>query len=319
MRYNHLDLNLLVALDVLLEEGNITRAAARLHMSQSATSGVLARLRKYFDDELLVQVGRRMQPTPFAIELSKPVREALLIIRSSISQKPIFEPEQSKRHFRIVASDYLITVLFTQVIQMIHQQAPGITFELLAPGDNSGDMLTNGEVDFWIVPEHYIIPGHPSKLLFEEEHVCVIWEENSQISETLTLEKYMEMGHVSVGFGRSRMLSIEEWFVNQYGFKRRIEVITNDFNTLPQLIVGTDRIATAHRRLAEWYARYLPLRVLPTPVKIPLMQEHILWHRSMDGDPMHRWLRERITEFIQSVDSKPHAPVIQLRDRQYPN
>lgn len=302
MRYNHLDLNLLGALDVLLEECNITRAAARLHMSQSATSGVLARLRKYFDDELLVQVGRRMQPTPFAMELSKPVREALLIIRSSVTQKSLFEPENSKRNFRIILSDYLITVIFTQVIQMIHQLAPGITFELLTPSDNSNDMLTNGEIDFWIIPEPYMMPGHPSQVLFEEEHVCVVWEGNSQISESLTLEMYMDMGHVSVGFGRSRTLSIEEWFMNQYGFKRRIEVMTNDFNTLLQLIVGTDRIATTHRRLAEWYANYLPLRVIPTPVKLPSMREHILWHRSMDGDLMHRWLRERIAEFIQHVD-----------------
>lgn len=99
MRFNHLDLNLLVALDVLLEEQNITRAAERLHMTQSATSGVLGRLRTYFEDELLVQVGRKMQPTPFALELVHPVREVLLTIKSSITAKPVFAPTTSKRHF----------------------------------------------------------------------------------------------------------------------------------------------------------------------------------------------------------------------------
>ncbi|VVN33019.1 Nodulation protein D 2 [Pseudomonas fluorescens] len=314
MRFNHLDLNLLVALDVLLEEQNITRAAERLHMTQSATSGVLARLRTYFEDELLVQVGRKMQPTNYALELAKPVREVLLTIQSSITAKPVFDPATSKRHFRLVTSDYLISVLFAQVIQKIHQEAPNITFEMLGPSDNSGELLVRGEVDLMIVPERYTLEGHPSKLLFEEEHVCVVWQGNTQVGDTLTLEQYMEMGHVSVGFGRSRHMSIEEWFMTQYGFNRRLEVITNDFNTLPQLIVGTQRIATMHQRLARLYAEHLPLRILPPPVKIPVMREVMLWHRSVDGDPMHRWLRERISEFIQHLEQVPIA----ARDTSHP-
>ncbi|CDF83718.1 Nodulation protein D 1 [Pseudomonas knackmussii B13] len=307
MRFHHLDLNLLVALDVLLEEQNITRAAERLHMTQSATSGVLGRLRTFFEDELLVQVGRKMQPTPYALELAKPVREVLLTIRSSITAKPVFDPASSKRHFRLITSDYLISVLFAQVIQRIHQEAPHITFEMLSPGDNSAELLMRGEIDLMIVPERYIIEGHPAQLLFEEEHVCVVWRDNALVGDSLTLEQYMQMGHISVGFGRNRHLSIEDWFMSQYGFNRRLEVITNDFNTLPQLLVGTQRVATMHRRLAELYAQYLPLRMLPPPVQIPVMREYMLWHRSMDGDPMHRWLRERISAFIQRLDRPAEA------------
>ena len=314
MRFNHLDLNLLVALDVLLEEQNITRAAERLHMTQSATSGVLGRLRSYFEDELLVQVGRKMQPTNYALELAKPVREVLLTIQSSITAKPVFDPSTSKRHFRLVTSDYLISVLFAQVIQKIHEEAPHITFEMLGPSDNSGELLTRGEVDLMIVPERYTLEGHPSRLLFEEDHVCVVWQENTLVGDSLTLEQYMEMGHVSVGFGRSRHMSIEEWFMGQYGFNRRLEVITNDFNTLPQLIVGTQRIATMHQRLARLYAKHLPLRILQPPVKIPVMREVMLWHRSVDGDPMHRWLRERISEFITDLEPVPIA----ARDTSHP-
>lgn len=302
MRFHHLDLNLLVALDVLLEEQNITRAAERLHMTQSATSGVLGRLRKYFEDDLLVQVGRSMQPTPYAAELALPVREVLLTIRSSITAKPMFEPATSKRHFRLVTSDYLISVLFAKVIQHIHEEAPGITFEMHPPGEQGIEMTLRGEIDLLFVPERYLIEGHPSQLLFEEEHVCVIWSGNDQVSGSMSLEQYMQMGHISVGFGRSRQLSIEDWFMSQYGFKRRLEVITNDFNTLPQLLVGTNRVATMHSRLATLYARYLPLRIIPPPVKLPVMQEFMQWHRSMDGDPMHRWLREKISAFIQTLD-----------------
>jgi DNA-binding transcriptional LysR family regulator len=269
-------------------------------MTQSATSGVLGRLRTFFEDELLVQVGRKMQPTPYALELAKPVREVLLTIRSSITTKQVFDPASSKRHFRLMASDYLITVLFSRVIQKIHEQAPHITFDMTAPNDDG--LLGRGEIDLMIVPERYVIEGHPTQLLFEEEHVCVVWRGNKLVGEQLSLEQYMEMGHISVGFGRNRSLSIEDWFMSQYGFNRRLEVITHDFNTLPQLVIGTQRIATMHRRLAHLYAQYLPLRILPTPVKIPAMREFMIWHRSMDGDPMHRWLRERIQQLIRSVD-----------------
>jgi DNA-binding transcriptional LysR family regulator len=307
MRFNHLDLNLLVALDILLEEQNITRAAERLHMTQSATSGVLGRLRSYFEDELLVQVGRKMQPTPYAMELARPVREVLLTIQSSITSKPVFDPTTSKRHFRLITSDYLISVMFSKVIQKIHQQAPHVTFEMLSPGDNSSDLMVRGEVDLMIVPERYIVDDHPSQLLFEEEQICVVCKDNPEVGKSLTLEQYMGMGHISVGFGRNRHLSIEDWFMNQYGFNRRLEVITNDFNTLAQLIVGTRRIATMHKRLAELYAEHLPLRLLPPPVKLPVMREYMLWHRSMEGDSMHRWLRERISECVLNLDTRAAA------------
>ncbi|MCW8277858.1 LysR family transcriptional regulator [Pseudomonas sp. PCH199] len=302
MRLDHLDLNLLIGLDILLDEQNITRAAERMHMSQSATSGVLARLRTYFEDELLVPVGRKMQPTPYALELAAPVREVLLTIRSSITTRKVFDPASSKRHFRVITSDYLISVLFARVIQRIHEIAPNITFEMISPRGNSSDFLVRGEVDLMIVPERYIIDGHPSQVLFEEEHVCVVCANNDRVGDSLSLEQYMEMGHVSVGFGRTRELSIEDWLMSRYGFNRRLEVITNDFNTLPQLIVGTQRIATMHQRLAKLYATHLPLRILPTPVKIPVMREVMIWHRTMEQDVIHRWLRESICAFINDLD-----------------
>ncbi|WP_137820745.1 LysR family transcriptional regulator [Pseudomonas sp. D(2018)] len=303
MRFKHLDLNLLVALDVLLEEQNITRAAARLHMTQSATSGVLGRLRTYFEDDLLVQVGRKMMPTPLAKELEIPVREVLLKIQTSITAKPVYDIAESKRHFRIMASDYLISVVFAEVIREINQEAPLMTFELISPGETAVEMLMRGEVDLMIAPEHYIVKEHPSELLFEEQHVCVVWADNNSIGERITLEQYLDMGHVGVAFGRSRTPGIEEWFMSQYGCKRRLEVITHDFNTLPQLVVGTQRIATMHSRLARLYARNLPLRILPPPVELPAMQEYMSWHRSLDRDPMLRWLRQKLAQIVQRPDS----------------
>lgn len=294
MRLEHLDLNLLVALDVLLEECNITRSSERLNMTQSATSGILKRLRLYFDDELLVQVGRNMLPTPCALELQEPVRDVMLKIRSSIVNRQTFDPAISKRHIRIISADFAITVLLSKVIHDLQEQAPGITFEILNPHQQAESMLARGEVDFLLLPERYTAKEHPSELLFVEEHVCVVWKENALVGDTISFEQYINMGHVSVGFGSKRELSIEDWFMKQYDAQRRIEVISCDFNTLPQLVVGTNRIATMHKRLAEYYAQYLPLRIIATPVTLPVMREHLQWHRVMENDPLHRWVREKI-------------------------
>lgn len=301
MRFHHLDLNLLVALDVLLEEQNITRAAARLHMTQSATSGVLGRLRAYFADDLLVQVGRKMMPTPLAKELELPVREVLLTIQSSIIAKPAHDPADSNRHFRVAASDYVISVMLSKALQQIAEQAPHITFEMLAFGDTAFDLLTRGAVELLIIPGLYLTEDHPSHLLFEEEHVCAVWSGNTAVGERISMEQYLDMGHITVGLGHNRRTTIEDWFISQYNCKRRLEVITHDFNTLPQLVVGTQRIVTMHRRLAEQYAQHYPLRIIPTPVPLPLMQEHLVWHRSMDRDPMLRWVREQLVKAAQTM------------------
>jgi len=302
MRFKHLDLNLLVALDVLLEEQNITRAAARLHMTQSATSGVLGRLRNYFEDDLLVQVGRKMMPTPLAKELEIPCREVLLKIQTSITDIPVQSIADSKRHFRIMASDYLITVLFADVIQVVNREAPSITFELISPSDMAIDMLVRGEIDLMIAPEHFIVKSHPSQLLFEESHVCVVWEGNTSVGDSVTLERYLELGHIAAAFGRNRTPAIEEWFMKQYNCQRRLEVLTHDFNTLPQLLIGTERIATMHRRLANFYSKTLPLRLLPPPVELPVMREYMSWHLSLDRDPVLRWLREKLVESADRVE-----------------
>ncbi|WP_223462019.1 LysR substrate-binding domain-containing protein [Pseudomonas sp. GL-RE-19] len=307
MRFNHLDLNLLVALDVLLEEQNITRAANRLHMTQSALSGILRRLRTYFEDDLLVQVGRTMVPTLLGKDLQIPVREVLLKIQTSIAAKPVFDVTQSKRHFRIMASDYLINVLFAEVIHRISAEASHVTFELLSPGETAVEMLMRGEIDLMIAPEQHINADHPSQLLFEEQHVCVVWEGNTTVKDPVTLENYLDMGHVVAAFGRSRTPAIEEWFMNQYGCKRRLEVITHDFNTIPHLLIGTQRIATMHSRLATLYAQLLPLRLLPPPVQLPVMREYMAWHRSLDGDAMLAWLRKKLLDTVHSFEAPAQA------------
>lgn len=301
MRFKRLDLNLLVALDVLLAERSITRAARRLNLSQSATSGVMARLREYFDDELLVQVGRNMVPTPLADSLAQPVRSVLLQIQSTIETKPGFDPLTSERHFRVVASDYPATVILAECARQLKLRAPGVTLETIAPDDAAFQLLERAEVDLLIMPTSFLSDEHPRETLYEDSYTCAVWKDNSIVGDTLTLEQYMALGHVTVRFGANRQAAFEENFLTGAGLARRIEVTAASFSTQPQFIIGTDRAATMHLRLARVFAGYYPLRLLALPVEIPSLQMSMQWHKSMDKDLSHMWLRALLRELALPV------------------
>jgi LysR family nod box-dependent transcriptional activator len=301
MRFNKLDLNLLVALDALLSERSVTRAAQTLHLSQPATSGVLSRLREYFKDELLIPVGRQMVLTPMATELSASVRDVLLRIQSTIAVQPDFNPLDSQRHFRVMASDYPISVVLAEAARRMHREAPGITLEIVIPGDTVTEAIERGEVDLLIVPSQYLVGSHPNEALCEETYTCVVWTENDQVGETLTQEQYMGLGHVATFFGNKGHHSLEEWFLKSTSRTRRIEVTTNNFNTLPLLVVGTQRIATMHTRLAEISTRTLPVRIVPSPFDFPKMVWSLQWPRHLSQDDGHAWFRQLIKNSIRTT------------------
>ncbi len=301
LRFHQLDLNLLVALDVLLAERSITGAATRLNLSQSATSGILGRLRDYFADELLVQVGRKMMPTPLAVTLSGRVRDVLLTVHSTIVNRDDFTPATSNRHFRICASDFVKTVLLTDVVRRLEREAPGVTLEFSSPDGDPFGQLDRGELDFLILPEYLLEKQHPKVGLFESRHTCVVWTGNHLVKENLTFEQYMSLGHVVVRFGATTQPSFEEWFIKQFGHTRRIEIVTDSFNSMPQFISGTLRVATVHERLAEFYSRYLELRMIPPPIEIPVLTEGLQWHKYLDNDPGPRWMLELIRNAAAGV------------------
>lgn len=309
MRLGHFDMNLLVALDALLDTRSVTRASERLHIGASATSSALGRLREYFGDELLMQVGRRMELTPLGRSLAQPVREILLTVQSTVVARLEFDPAQARRNFVIRASDYLTTVLLIDVVQRLQREAPGITLHIANMADDVPDRLDRGEVDFVIYPSVSVNPEHPSQVLFEETYSCAVWSGNTLVGETLSLEQYQQMGHVAATFGDSRSVSFESLIMANLGVSRSIEVTTTNFNTLPQLVIGTTRIATVHTRLAQIYAHYLPLRLLPLPMDFPPLVEVMQWHAINNSDPAHVWMRRVLLEQAQIRSGVPAVSV----------
>jgi LysR family nod box-dependent transcriptional activator len=295
MRLNRLDLNLLVTLDALLTERSITRAAERIHLSQPATSGALARLRDVFEDELLVRVGAQMQPTPLGESLQAPVHNILMQIQATVDRRLDFNAEQSERRFRLLLSDYTSNTLMTHVSQRISKVAPKVQLEFIAPTNNPAERLEQGEVDFLIMPSKVLSKGHPSFDLFEEKFVCMCWDQSSIDESNFTLKEFLARGHVTVMFGNHRSESQDQVLMRQqFGVEPKIEVVTSTFMSIPQFIAGTERVCTIYYQLAKLWAQYLPLKILPHPVDLPTIQWGIQWHKFRDLDPGVQWLRNEI-------------------------
>ncbi len=300
MRFNKLDLNLLVALDVLLSTQNVSRAAEQMALSQSAMSNALARLREYFQDELLVQVGRRMELTPRAETLREAVRDVLLRVGTTITAQPEFKPSQAEREFTLFVSDYTMQILLPEVLKTAAKLAPNVSFRFLPQVDQPQRSLEQGEVDLLIIPETFASAEHPTSVLYEEEFVCLVWSRGRFARRPITLEDYLETGHVVMQPGTSSR-SYESTMLKAQGVERRVEVMTYSFMALPYLVVGTQRIATVHRRLAEQACRHLPLKYWPSPVKAKPMRQCLQWHKYRAQDPGLSWLRELIMQTAEQT------------------
>lgn len=301
MRYQRIDLNLLVALDALLAERNVTRAAERMHITQSAMSGVLARLREYFDDPLLVPVGRTMRLTPRAETLIQPVRDIIARVDSTLGVRPDFDPATAQRHFTIIASDYVSHVLLADVLRRIAHEAPGLSFDIRPSGNTMLQDLDQGRVDLLVTPAHVAAPDHPQAVLFEDTYQVIACHQHPELQDGITLEQYQALGHVVYQNERGMNPWFEQWYANAHGDTRRIEVVTHSFALLPRFIVGTRRIATVQSRLAMQFEQATPVRLLSPPMETPRLTEVLQWHRYRVDDPGVQWVRDRIIAAAQAL------------------
>lgn len=299
MRFKGLDLNLLVALDVLLEKQSVSRAAEQLHLSQPAVSAALSRLRSYFADPLLIAEGKRMIPTPHALRLRPMIKAVLTDVDAMVAAASAFDPGTSTRTFKVGASDYITTVIFAPLLRRIADTAPRVAIELVPPSDVIQQMLEAGELDLMIIPSGHVSLAHPAELLFAERHVVAGWRGNPIFARPLTLEDFTQAGHVVVEIGRLFRASFAELHMRMAGIKRRVEVEVSSFSVVPDLLVETNRLAVMHERLARHAARFLPIAFAPLPFELPPMEEHIQYHRARADDAGMRWL---IAEIRRTVD-----------------
>lgn len=302
MRFEQLDLNLLVALDAILQERHISRAAKRVNLSQSAMSSALGRLREYFEDELFVPIGRQMIATPRAESLAGPVRDLLLRIRATITNRPSFDPGTVRRTFYLAMSDYLSIVLLPSLIRLVQQQAPDVSLDVTPAAANAGERMELGHLDLLIGPRPYLSMHHPSAELLRDNHVCLVCRGNAAVGAALTTEQFFTLGHVASVFGTARTKSLCWNYLHERGQDLRAEVVVSGFSTVPFLLPGTNRIAILQERMARRFAAMLPLRIVPSPVALPDMVQLTQWRDVYTAEPGHIWLRQMVADAAASLD-----------------
>ncbi|GAB3627040.1 LysR family transcriptional regulator [Pandoraea terrae] len=302
MRFHKLDLNLLIALDAILADPHITRVAQRLHVSQSTMSGLLARLREYFRDQLIVQVGRKTVLTPFAEELADPLRSILDQTEKLLSTSIMFDPAASSHCFTVACSDYVWASLMFKVLQETARQAP--LAKVWYAG--SGHHFVNGNADFLVVPDRFASPDHPSEILCSERFSCVVWSGNELVGDSLSIDQFLNLGHV-IAFSERPTL-IEDWFAKQFGQKCNVARVSPSYTLIPQTVIGTNHIAALPTSMAQNYAEHLPLRILTPPVDLPILTDVLQWHWHKDQDPASRWFRALMVHTARSMVSQAAPP-----------
>lgn len=300
MRFRHLDMNLLVALDAILTHQNISRAAERLFLSQSATSGILSRLREHFEDELLVRRGRQMALTPLAEELTGPLRAILTETEKLLAMRSSFDPATSERQFTIACSDYVWATLIVDILAELRMTAPSV--DIFYQGPSTRFFRT--EIDFLIVPDRFMLEDCPFTALPATSYVCIVWQDNETVGDSLTLDQFLEMRHAQAYSERTTF--IETWFFKQFGRAPRAGITAPSFTLIPEAIIGTRFLALIPADLAARAATTLPIRQVEAPISLPLMTDVLQWRISHERDPGLQWLRS----LIQDVAQRRHQRLI---------
>ena len=299
------DLNLLVALHALLRERSVTNAGRRVHLSQSAMSGALARLRHAFNDELLVAGRGGMSLTPLGESLLEPVASILRQTQETLSARVRFDPSTSQRTFTIAASDYATTVLLDEALRELGAQAPHVTV-VIAPLRDRMEEAEDPDIDLYILPQAIIPQGRPHELLFHDTFTCLVWREHPEVGDRLTLDQFTSLGHVVVSFSEDHKAS-DDRLVPWVGLERRAEVVVPNFHALPGLVVGTKRVATIQLRLAKKLTTSYPIRIVGAPVPMPRLDEAMMWHTRFEQDPAHVWLRTLLKRVASEMPSSETA------------
>ncbi|HEY8521302.1 MAG TPA: LysR family transcriptional regulator [Gammaproteobacteria bacterium] len=300
MNLRQFDLNLLLALDALLQERNVTRAAERLFMSQPAMSGMLARLRQTFDDELLVRVGRHLELTEFAAGIADRVHRHVVELEELLNAKPSFSLATQSRSFSIAASDYAVLLLFGPLMQRLAEAAPGVSLHFVRLDVEAGERIAAGEVDFGIFPEEVEL-SLPSIPLFDDGWVCAVWAGHPAIGDTLSLEEYLAHPHLSFNISDPGRLSIADEYLSRHGHVQKIAASSASFTAAPFLLRGTRLLAMLPRRLGERMRNAAELRLLELPFEVPPLREKLAWNPRFTSSPAHAWMREQLLQVASSV------------------
>ena len=311
MNIAQVDLNLLIYLDVLLAECNVSRAAVRLGISQPAMSNGLRRLRDLFGDPLLVRTSQGMMPTERAEALKPLVREALSIVELTVQPQQAFDPASSDRVFRIMASDYGELTLLPRVLERLRREAPSVALDILTPSDVSFADLEQGKVDMAINRFNQMPNSFHQNTIWHDNFSCVCHRQHP-LAENYDLQTYLASRHIWVsktGMGRgvginphelTRLGRVDEALA-ELGHERRIAVFTRHYAVAAMIASQRDLVATLPTQLAHRLRTDGELMIQRTPFMVPPFELKMIWSPLLHHNPGHQWLRRLVLECARSA------------------
>jgi DNA-binding transcriptional LysR family regulator len=288
----------LIYLDALLCERSVSRAAARVNITQPAMSDALSRLREFFKDELLVNIARRDSIlTALGQALVDPVRESLLQAQSVFTTTSDFIPAKSNRRLIVETSDYVYDVLFRKVMARLYSEAPGLRiFQKRSSIIDSPHHIKRAEVDLLIAPKRFLDEDLPHELLFDDLLTCVVWSGNKLVGDEISFDQFITLNHVCYIDS-----TFNQWFESHFGRNRNVEVCVPGFPAIFPAVQGTQRIACVYLKHARMYRKQFSLRLVDPPFKFPPVKEYIQWHPYQNRDAGLVWLRNLVKSVASEI------------------
>ncbi|SAL02939.1 LysR family transcriptional regulator [Caballeronia arationis] len=298
MRLSKIDLNLFVVFEAVYRTRNLTRAAEMLFITQPAVSNALARMRKAFDDQLFVSTSAGMVPTPVSENIIGRVRDALQLLESSTNAGEQFDPASSDRTFRLSMNDQTETLLLPALEEVLQRLAPGMRIEsYFTTRRDVSEALASGAVNLAIDAPLIDDPSLEQEPLGRDQYACMLRQDHPFSKRKLTIDDYLGFGHIHVS-SRRQGPGLVDAELNKLGLRRSIQIRVQHYLVAPLIAMRTDLALTAPLKLLKRY----DARILALPFDLPDIESHSYWHRSVTGDPAHRWLREQVGRLMRDAN-----------------
>jgi DNA-binding transcriptional LysR family regulator len=306
MSLRGIDVNLVLALHALLKERSVTRAARRLRLGQSSVSHALGRLRRQFDDPLLLQVGRQMVLTERAQSLLGPVQDAIARLEHLFLHTRSFDPRTTQRSFRIAATDNLSFYLLPRLAARLAGEAPQVSLRVEHLEAAWATQLATGDLDLKLGREYPVPDGLRSEHLLVERLICVVARDHPLRKRRITLAEYAGLRHLTfmAGTPGSELASssIDER-LREHGLARRVVMTIEHLVVAPFVIAGSELALTASERIVRPFARSLRLRRLELPIALRSYGLSQVWSDRVDQDAGHQWLRRTVAAVLHEAGS----------------
>ncbi len=300
MNLSNVDLNLLVVFDSLMQERSVTRAGRRIGMTQPAVSNALNRLRHLVKDDLFLRGPKGMRPTPRALELAGPVRQALAEVERAL--EPVaFNPATASNTFRLAMADYAASLILPPLGRRIERDAPHVDVRVRTNDNvNAPAFLDRNEIDFAIGYHNDWPERFGGQVLFSETYVCVMRRGHPLARDSITLEEFANARHLLITL-TGEATGFVDRLLKKRGLKRRIAMTANQFLVAPLIIQNSDMIMTLALRTAERFAEINNLHFVPVPLEPDPIDLTLLWHKELIRHPAHEWMRSQLVDICREV------------------